>query len=106
MKKRIITILLSIAVTTTLLTGCGASEKQPSEKQYSDTEDLTQTTYESCVGGYFTVIKEWGKFGKYKIVYANDTKVMYFLSESTTYRFGITPLYNSDRTLQVYEEGE
>lgn len=100
MKKRIITILLAIAVTTTLLTGCGTSET------YSDTEYLTQTTYESCAEGYFTVIKEWGEFSKYKIVYANDTKVMYFLSESSTYRFGITPLYNSDGTLQIYGEGE
>ena len=35
-------------------------------------------------------------------VYANDTKVMYFIvSGSST--FGITPLYNTNGTLQIYE---
>lgn len=100
MKKRIITILLSIAVTTTLLTGCGDSKKQ-----YSDTEDLTQTTHQSYAEGYFTIIKEWRGMCEYKIVYANDTKVMYLICSSNNL-FDITPLYNSDGTLQVYEEGE
>lgn len=53
--------------------------------------------------GYFTVITEWGS---YQIVYANDTKVKYLIFDSGMYRFGITPLYNADGTLQIYEESE
>lgn len=53
--------------------------------------------------GYFTVITEWDG---YQIVYANDTKVKYLIFDSGMYRFGITPLYNADGTLQIYEESE
>ncbi len=50
------------------------------------------------------MITEWGGGRRtYKIVYANDTKVKY-LVVSSVYRYGITPLYNSDGTLQVYDE--
>lgn len=57
--------------------------------------------------GYFTTISEWGdtSYGTYRIVYANDTKVKYFVNTSG-YRTGITPLYNADGTLQIYEESE
>lgn len=55
--------------------------------------------------GYFTVIKEWDggvNFPLEQIVYANDTGVMYyvFLGDNSG---GITPLYNADGTLQIYE---
>lgn len=55
--------------------------------------------------GYFTVIKEWDggiNFPLEQIVYSNDTGVMYyvFLGSNSS---GITPLYNADGTLQIYE---
>lgn len=58
----------------------------------------------SSIGkGYFTTIKEWNSYSdKYRIIYANDTKVLYFV-KSSTYTFGITPLYNADGTLQIYD---
>lgn len=34
---------------------------------------------------------------------AKDTKVKYFIAKSG-YKFGITPLYNADGTVQVYGE--
>lgn len=37
------------------------------------------------------------------ISHAKDTKVKYLIIVSG-YKFGITPLYNADGTLQVYEE--
>lgn len=46
-----------------------------------------------------------GELDNYYIVYAKDTKVKYFI-ERTGYQFGITPLYNADGTLQIYEESE
>lgn len=56
-------------------------------------------------GGYFTLIKEWGGVndGRYSIVYANDTKVKYLIW-SCGHRGGITPLYNANGTLQIYEK--
>ena len=73
-----------------------------------------ETTYQADVSGkslgdgYFIVINSWGIQGAtdtYYIVYAKDTKVKYFIMQ-TTYRFGITPLYNADGTLQIYDEEE
>lgn len=54
--------------------------------------------------GYFTVIKSWGGTGahQYMIVYANDTKVMYYI-DACSVAGGITPLYNADGTLQIYD---
>ena len=52
---------------------------------------------------YFTEIVKWeDETHIYYIAYANDTKVKYFICKGT-YRFGITPLYNADGTLQIYE---
>jgi hypothetical protein len=71
-----------------------------------------RTTYEEAevdgvtemFGGYFTVVKNWREFDNdYCLLYANDTKVMYLYVERG-YRAGITPLYNADGTLQVFED--
>lgn len=60
---------------------------------------------------YFTTIRQWvektpfGELGAYEIAYANDTKVKYLIMHrnAPTSSTGITPLYNPDGTLQVYE---
>ena len=62
-----------------------------------------KTVYDNSAGGYFTVINDWDAIdGSYKIVYANDTGVKYFMCFSG-YRYGITPLYNADGSLQIYD---
>ena len=60
---------------------------------------------ESDFGGeYFVSLKKWEDYhGIFRIVYAKDTKVMYIVWESG-YKASITPLYNTDGTLQIYEE--
>lgn len=97
MKKKIITGLsvFALALSTTVFTGCA-------DDSYSKKQDLTQSTHKGFAGGYFTTVKEWGE---YKIVYANDTRVIYLACVSGNH-FGITPLYNADGTLQIYGEGE
>lgn len=86
--------IIAILCVCLLLTGCGT--------KYKDAEDISKETG----GGYFTLIKEWnGRDDLYKIVYANDTKVKY-LMWLRGHRGGITPLYNADGSLQVYEESE
>ena len=84
--------IIAILCICLLLTGCGT--------RYEDAEDISNITG----GGYFTLIKEWGGVndGRYSIVYTNDTKVKYLIW-SCGHRGGITPLYNANGTLQIYE---
>lgn len=97
MKKRILCAVLVLAIIVCLI-GCG--------KTYQDATGQAKSKYENTIGGgYFVVIDEWGSAGSYYIVYAHDTKVKYFV-KWTGYQFGITPLYNADGTLQIYEESE
>lgn len=53
--------------------------------------------------GYFTIIYQWNSYNS--IVYANDTKVKYLVIEKSR-SIAITPLYNADGSLQIYEEGK
>ena len=92
--RKISCILAIILVICISCCSCG--------KTYQEATNQSNKNESSC-NGYFTVITEWGGNGMYQIVYANDTKVKYFV-EQGGYSFGITPLYNADGTLQVYEE--
>ena len=59
-------------------------------------------TFQNCTGDYFTMISSWYDMSisiRFYIVYANDTKVQYLIANGS-----ITPLYNADETLQVYDE--
>ena len=93
MKKKIALILVLCAIATV---SCGCSSTSYDEAKTSDTYGFSN--------GYFTVIKEWGDtlHSIERIVYANDTGVMYYIF-SKGYQGGITPLYNADGTLQIYE---
>ena len=90
MKKKIALIVM-LCVFATVLVGCSTYEnaKAPNYKDY---------------GGYFTVLKEWyaDDMGQCKILFADDTHVMYFYFDGT-YTSGLTPLYNTDGTLQIYK---
>ena len=92
MKKKVALILVLCAMAT-MLCSCSTSyneAKTPNMDAFSD--------------GYFTVIKEWGYalHSIERIVYANDTGVMYY-TFLKGHSGGITPLYNADGTLQIYE---
>ena len=67
--------------------------------------DMTAMDYETAVekkngagsdfmNGFFTVVVQWGgervRYDAYKIVYANETKVMYLVYDS----YVVTPLYD------------
>ena len=96
MKKRLLIVALAVVMVVCLV-GCGTTYQEATGQAESNTRD-------DFGNGYFTVITEWGN--GYYIVYANDTKVKYLIMERTHYLSGITPLYNADGTLQIYEEGE
>lgn len=72
-------------------------------RSYNDADE----SIKSICGDYFIQIMEWEDYdlGRFAIVYAKDTKVKYLIWHSI-YKGGITPLYNADGSLQVYEEGE
>lgn len=93
MKKKLI-LLLTICLILSSLVGCG--------KSY---QEVTESNECGIGNGYFTTVKRWGGGAGYDyyVVYANDTKVMYFIM-GDGYTSGITPLYNTDGTLQIYEE--
>lgn len=94
--KKLISVALAVAMVV-CLTACGTTYQQATGQTESNTNG-------SLCNGYFTKITEWeDAFSNYYIVYANDTKVKYFVMSSQT-KSGITPLYNADGTLQIYEE--
>lgn len=92
MKKKIYLVFV-LCLMAFMLCGCSASY-----------EDATISTYNEDFGGYFSVLKEWrdSYMGNCKILYADDTHVMYFYFDGH-YTSGLTPLYNADGTLQIYE---
>lgn len=95
MKKKIALILVLCAMATML---CSCSP-------LSSYEEANINNPDDFSAGYFTTIKQWGGGVDYpfeRIVYANDTGVMYYVF-TNTYQGGITPLYNADGTLQIYE---
>ena len=89
--KKNLALLLAIILCLGLC-GCGNS--------YSE---ATHKGDEMFAKGYFTIIKEWGSTADvtYRLMYANDTKVIYFYMNSG-YGKDITPMYNADGTLQIY----
>lgn len=94
MKKKILAIIVAATMTLSII-GCTS---------YQEAANISQEN-ESVCGGYFTVINKWHDWHyDYCIVYANDTKVKYFITYGygNVSKFGITPLYNADGTLQVY----
>lgn len=96
MKKQLLSVSLAVVMVACLV-GCGTTYQEAT----GQTENNTSGDFGN---GYFTVITEWGNV--YYIVYANDTKVKYLIMERSQYLSGITPLYNADGTLQIYEESE
>lgn len=94
MKKKVCLILVLCTIATVL---CGCSFTSYKEA------DTNPNNYFSK--GYFTIIKKWDggvDLPLEQIVYANDTGVMYYVFLEG-HRGGITPLYNADGTLQIWE---
>ncbi len=93
MKKKIALVLV-LCIMTAMLCSCSISYEK------ANTDGFVKLS-----AGYFTTIKQWGGGFDYpyeSIVYANDTGVMYYIFLNGN-SGGITPLYNADGTLQIYE---
>lgn len=95
MKRKLLTIILMVTLSITSLTACGHEDNNKENK-----EKIIFDTF---------IVEEKGSLNKplyyidSYIVYDKKTKVKYFLyiCGDTS---GITPLYNADGTLQIYED--
>ena len=95
MKKKILVIIMAAMMAATMVSIIGCTS-------YQESVDISQENDLFC-NGYFTAINKWNDWhSNYYILYANDTKVKYFITYNGN-KFGITPLYNADGTLQVYD---
>ena len=95
MKKKILVIIMAAMMAATMVSIIGCTS-------YQESVDISQENDLFC-NGYFTAINKWNDWhSNYYIVYAHDTKVKYFITYNGN-KFGITPLYNADGTLQVYD---
>lgn len=99
--KRFLTCLFGIMIIGCLV-GCGTTYQEVTNSVES-TEDVEKNM---VANGYFTEIVAWSDEPHvYKIVYDNNTKVKYFVVIGP-YCYAISPLYNADGSLQIYEETE
>ena len=98
MKKKVLALIISAMIITNN-TGC---RSEPPKDATSYTEEYNELM--PFAKGYFTVIYEWrDSQAVYRIMYANDNKVMYFMSQGQS-TSGITGLYNPDGTMQTYTD--
>lgn len=86
MKKKIIAMMLALGLCASM-SGCSDDGTSAEQVEY----------------GYFIELESNGDM---TIVYDRETRVKYYIYEATNnYRhcFGITPIYNTDGSLQVYK---
>lgn len=92
MKKKITAVILTITICS-LFSGCS--------------DDGTDANGNPVEYGYFVELEFNGDM---KIVYDRETKVKYYIydaedgiGDTHAHCFGITPIYNADGSLQLYE---
>lgn len=92
--KRLILILTITLMCGMVFTGCKTTV----------TENVDNAYYQNAFN-QFVVVEERrnGDYGTLSIMYDKDTKVMYYMITSA-YRCGITPIYNSDGSVMIYDE--
>lgn len=88
MKKKIIAIVLGLTLCLEM-TGCTKGDIEPESSCFANKYIDLVTIYKdnNC---------------DTEVLYDKNTKVMYFV-EHTGYQFGITPIYNSDGTVKLYD---
>ena len=88
MKKKILAVALALVLCFGM-TGCTKGDIEPESNRLANKYIDLVTIYK-------------GKQGT-KVLYDKNTKVMYFMLW-TADQFGITPIYNSDGTVKLYDE--
>lgn len=88
MKKKILAVVLGLTLCFGM-TGCEKGDVEPESSYFAN-------KYIDLI----TIYKDNGC--NTEVLYDRNTKVMYFIKWST-YQFGITPIYNSDGTVKLYD---
>ena len=88
MKKKILAVVLGLTLCFGM-TGCTKGDIEPKTSDLGNKYIDLVTIYKD--DNYYT-----------EVLYDKNTKVMYFVKWST-YQFGITPIYNSDGTVKLYD---
>lgn len=89
MKKKIIAVVLGLALCFGM-TGCTKGDIEPESSYLANKYIDLVTIYRD--NDHST-----------EVLYDKNTKVMYFV-ERSGHQFGITPIYNSDGTVKLYDE--
>lgn len=89
MKKKVLTIILAIFLCLGTV-GCGEKDVPEVDNIYGNKYIDLVTIYQSDNAGTY-------------VCYDRNTTVMYFI-KSSGYKFGITPIYNADGSLKLYEK--
>lgn len=88
MKKKILAVVLGLTLCFGM-TGCTKGDIEPESSRLANKYIDLVTIYKD--DNHNT-----------KVLYDKNTKVMYFVKWSG-YQFGITPIYNSDGTVKLYD---
>ena len=88
MKKKIIAAVLALTLCLGM-TGCTKGDIKPKSSKIANKYIDLVTIY---IDDYYNS----------EVLYDKNTKVMYFVIWSD-YQFGITPIYNSDGTVKLYD---
>ena len=88
MKKKILAVVLGLTLCFGM-TGCTKGDIEPESSRLAN-------KYIDLV-----VIYKDDKYG-IEVLYDKNTKVMYFMKQNRS-QFGITPIYNSDGTVKLYD---
>lgn len=88
MKNKILAVVLGLTLCFGM-TGCTKGDIEPESSKFANKYIDLVTIYKD--DNYNT-----------EVLYDKNTKVMYFV-ERTGYQFGITPIYNSDGTVKLYD---
>lgn len=88
MKKKILAVALGLTLCFGM-TGCTKGDIEPESSCFANKYIDLVTIYEDDNHGN-------------EVLYDKNTKVMYF-AKWTTCQFGITPIYNSDGTVKLYD---
>ena len=88
MKKKILAVVLGLTLCFGM-TGCTKGDIEPESSRFENKYMYLVTIYkdDNC---------------NTEVLYDKNTKVMYFIKHSS-YQFGITPIYNSDGTVKLYD---
>lgn len=87
MKKKILAVALGLTLCFGM-TGCTTGDNESESSCFANRYIDLVTIYKGDKGT--------------EVLYDKNTKVMYF-AKWTIYQFGITPIYNSDGTVKLYD---